>query len=230
MTIDPTSLLVDLPNDKEAALCELAHRADELHKQESLNGVEYGTLAKLLEQFAAKNDLDIEINPKESHGSWRDHFLYVMHRMNAFENDVKVKRAEKEMSDLIDDYKNANSKTSPFGYAFLSTDEKEEIRTKLNEIRNVVDASSLSARKKNALFIRISRLAEEVDRDGTKTDSFFSFAIDLAMTAGEMAGKAKPAVDQFKDILKIILKRRAEAEGVALPKPDDYPKLPSPEI
>ena len=230
MAIDPTSLLVDLPNDKEVALCELAHRVDALHKQESLDGVEYGTLAKLLEQFATKNDLYVEINPKESHESWRDHFIYVMHRMSAFESDVKVKHAEKEMSDLIDDYKNANSRTSPFGYAFLSADEKEEIRAKLNEIRRVVDASSLNMRKKNALFTRISRLAEEVDREGTKTDSFFSFAIDLAMTAGEMAEKAKPAVDEFKEILKIILNRRAEAEGVTLPRPDDYPKLPSPEI
>jgi hypothetical protein len=83
--------------------------------------------------------------------------------------------------------------------------------------------------ERRMLFERINGLAQEIDRSGTRTDRFFAFAGDLAFTAGEMAKNAKPAIDEFKEILKIVLRSRAKEEKVQLPKPEDVLRLPSPE-
>lgn len=114
-----------------------------------------------------------------------------------------------------------------FGFAFLDATEKGEIHERLNAIRQVIETSDLAVRKKNALLNRVNLLAKEVDAVGTSTDRFFSFMGDLAYTAGEMATKAKPAIDEAKEMLRIVVNARARDEGVELPKPKDWPLLPS---
>jgi hypothetical protein len=115
-----------------------------------------------------------------------------------------------------------------FGVATLTSDEKSDIHSHIDAIRTIIEESDLSARKKNALFGRLNGLAQEVDREGTRTDRFFAFAADAAFVLGDMDNQAEPFLKEVKDILKIVSRARAKNEGVALPPGEEILKLPSP--
>jgi len=115
-----------------------------------------------------------------------------------------------------------------FGFAALSSDEKVAISNKLGDIRDVIVASRLSDSKKKSLLDRLAKLETEVQMDKTPTERFFSFLGDLAMTAGEMSTNARPAIEDFKDILRIVMRSRAKSEGATLPGSGEWPQLPSP--
>jgi len=117
-----------------------------------------------------------------------------------------------------------------FGVAKLTADEKDEIHIHLDAIRKIIEESELSVRKKNALFGRLNGLAQEVDREGTRTDRFFAFAADAAFVLGDLANKAEPLLKEVKDILKIVTHARAKNEGIALPEGEELLKLPFPKI
>jgi hypothetical protein len=131
-----------------------------------------------------------------------------------------------DVDELIQEYEAATTTQGAFGYAKLDKSEKTSIHQHLKKIREIIEKSALDDRKKNALFERINKLSEEVDREGTRTDRFFAFAGDLAFVAGIMAGRAKPAINEFKEILKIVLRSRARQEQTALPKPQEVFSLP----
>jgi hypothetical protein len=114
------------------------------------------------------------------------------------------------------------------GYAVLDGEEKKEIHRHLAKIRSIIEGSSLDDRKKNSLFERLSDLAREVDRNGTRTDRFFAFAGELSFYIGQFAENAKPAIEQAKSILKIIWRARERHDGTKLPRPDDELLLPEP--
>ncbi len=133
---------------------------------------------------------------------------------------------DKEISEAIDLYENQVTKDS-FGYAVLDETEKTIIHSKIANIREIIEKSDLSDRKKNALFDRLSNLIKEVDRNGTKTDAFFAFAGDLAFVARDFHENSKPLISDFKDILKIVMRDRAKKEGIELPGPEDFPALPT---
>ena len=116
-----------------------------------------------------------------------------------------------------------------FGYAYLSNEEKRLIHEHLSAIRSAIEASNLDDRKRNAIMERINKLAAEIDKNGTGTDRFFAFMGDLALVAGQMKQRAKPALDEFKEILKILMKNRAKHEGAALPPGQEFPQLPTPD-
>jgi hypothetical protein len=89
-----------------------------------------------------------------------------------------------------------------FGYAVLEPDEKAEIHKHIEKIRELIEESGLEDRKKNALFGRLTELSKEVNRNGTRTDGFFAFASEFAFCMGQFSKRAKPAIDDLKDILR----------------------------
>jgi hypothetical protein len=128
---------------------------------------------------------------------------------------------------LLDEYDVQRGDTQ-FGVATLTADEKNEVHSHIDAVRKIIEDSTLNPRKKNALFGRLNDLAQEVDREGTRTDRFFAFAADAAFVLGDMANKAEPFLKEVKDILKIVTHARAKNEGIALPEGEEILKLPSP--
>lgn len=66
-----------------------------------------------------------------------------------------------------------------------------------------------------------------MDRVGTRTDAFFGLLGDLGIQLGQFGENAKPMTNEIKSILRIIMRSRARAEDVALPKTADFPLLDS---
>jgi hypothetical protein len=74
--------------------------------------------------------------------------------------------------------------------------------------------------------VRLSKWVK--NRNGTRTDRFFAFASELGFSIGQFTKDAKPAIDELKDMLKIVSKARARHEGLKLPAGDEILLLPEP--
>jgi hypothetical protein len=135
----------------------------------------------------------------------------------------------REVDRLIDSYEKTVDDADSFGIANLNAEEKERLHEHLNRLRQIIESSEIPVKKKNALFGRLNALASEIDSAGTRTDRFFAFAGDVAFVVGDMAKKAKPFIDEVKEILKIVRGSRARTEQVELPHDDTF-KLPAPDL
>jgi len=215
-------VFADLPHDTDEALCIIADRVDK-RIQLALTEVDAARLALAIEAFTKRMNINISFVERGDGESWRSHLEYLV---NVFSERLAISVAEKEVLAAIDIYEARVKEEARFGYAFLSTCEKSSIHIHIQNIRIIINESNIFIRKKRALLDRLSRLAEEVDKDGTRTDMFFAFPADRGLVSGEMAENAKPALKEFKEVLQIVYKRRAESEGVQLPPPDEFPMFP----
>lgn len=96
----------------------------------------------------------------------------------------------------------------------------ERIREKLNEI-------NFPESKREALFNKLNDFAAEVDRNRTRAESFYAFAIDAARAAREINDEIKPlqqTIDRVFDWLD-----KAKKWGEMLPPWKDRKKIEGPQ-
>jgi len=116
-----------------------------------------------------------------------------------------------------------------FGYARLDPTEKDDLHNHLNHIRGIIEQSEIPDNKKNALFRKLNELSAEVDRTGTRTDGFLGLIGDLGVRLGQFGEDAKPLTKELNSLLRIVMRSRARAEDIALPKSEEFPLLGPPE-
>jgi len=101
----------------------------------------------------------------------------------------------------------------------LDISEKEKIRHFVNQIKELIDKSSLATPKKEQLYDKINAFLKEVDRDRTAWDTFSDLAIGVAHLGGEMAKELEPARKLIDSISRLL--------GKAKEIEDSVPRLPS---
>lgn len=216
----------DLSDEPESALVQLYERSREWMKtSDSGNSrAEYLFIVKFIHKYAERYNLDIDLpslDDIDEHGFLERIIQELSHFKRKIESSIVDSQVEEAISRLEDE-----NRSSSFGIARLSQEDRKQIHVHLNNLRTIIDGAEITERKRNAPLKRLNALVEEVDLEGTKTDRFFEFAGDLAFVAGDMAKKAKPLIDEFKDVLRIVYRARARTEGVELPKPPDPLSLP----
>ncbi|MFS2149637.1 hypothetical protein [Rhizobium sp. Rhizsp42] len=179
-------------------------------------------LNSFIRKFVRKHNLDIPL-PDEA-----DNFAALSEILDAYGKEYRKNVVEEELDELIEGI-SSEADAESFGYAQLNQSEKERIHGNISRIREMIGASDLTDRKKNALYDRLNQLASEVDKSGTKTDRFFAFMGDAAFVLGDMATKAKPFTTELKDMIKTIGKARSRKEGSLLPPGEEVLTLPAPE-
>jgi hypothetical protein len=234
MAIDPEKIFTDLPTDPRLASYELLQRLEKDFAKGNATDADYSAACGYLEAYYDTNNwkppdrinaggynssdsLD-EISRKTRAVPRLQYEAYANQIM--FNHRAVMKTKGKEVLDA------ATAKT--IGYAILEPDEKTEIHKHIEKIRVLVEGSGLDDRKKNNLFTRLTDLGWEVNRNGTRTDRFFAFASELGFSIGQFTKDAKPAIDELKDMLKIVSKARARHEGLKLPEGDEILLLPEP--
>jgi hypothetical protein len=104
----------------------------------------------------------------------------------------------------------------------------EAIREKLNEL-------TLSEAKRESLFNQLNSFAAELDRNRTRTEAFFAFAVELARTAREVNDEFKPLqqtidrvfdwIDKAKKLIDALPpwseRRKIEGPQKRLPPPNN---------
>lgn len=100
--------------------------------------------------------------------------------------------------------------------AKLEPNEKKAIHTLIAGIRELIEQSELTDRKRNTLFARLNDLAAEVDRTATRFDNLMGATIEVATVLGEAGERAKPIVDRLREIMMIGVRAKARDEKVQL--------------
>jgi hypothetical protein len=103
----------------------------------------------------------------------------------------------------------------------LDIDEKDKLRNYVAEIKKVIDASSLSTKKRERLYDLINAFLTEVDRDRAPWDRFADMVIGIAHLGGEAAQELEPVRKLINSIAR-LLGRAKEFE-------DSTPRLPTPQ-
>lgn len=225
LTDDFREIVSELPSEPHLALIEISERINIwAEKPEKTTDEESIKQLKIfIRKFVSKNGLKITL-PAETSGDWAE----MRSKLAKFADLHWSRQAELAIDELVDDFLIQHEKET-FGYAFLNENEKRRIHENITRIREQINSSELTDRKKNALLEKLNMLAAEVDLHGTSTDRFFAFMGDAAFVMGDMAKKAKPFTDEVKDMLRTIGKARSRKEGTSLPPGEEVLTLPSPE-
>lgn len=116
------------------------------------------------------------------------------------------------------------------GYAILALDPdfKTQIGGHLTAIRKIVGDADVTPRKRDAIYIRISKLQEEVDRDWTRTEAVIALWLDVTSAIGDGAKKLDPAIERLERIMKVLGRAKNENDTKSLPAPEEQKRIPAP--
>jgi hypothetical protein len=220
----------DLPPDPSEAIIKFASsiRQDVLNvSPRPAKPEDYTAIASFILKFIDKYSLSINLSKLDS-DSDLNLVMKLLSRIEAYRKTMVREATDAQVTDLLIKYDSFATRES-FGLAHLNTDEKKKIHESIGRIRSILETSTLSDRKKNALYDRLNELAREVDASGTMTDRFFALAGDIGFVMGDVAEKAKPLLREVKEVLRIVTRARARQEGISLPPGDEVLRLPAPD-
>lgn len=86
-------------------------------------------------------------------------------------------------------------KNGTTGLVTLDTPARSAIHQLIQTIREKLNHLNLPENKREALFGKLNAFAAEIDRNRTRTEAFYSFAIDAARAAREVNDEIKPLQD-----------------------------------
>lgn len=78
------------------------------------------------------------------------------------------------------------------GIVVLDQNARRAIHSLINAIREKLDALELPERKRESLFSKLNSFADEVDRNRTRTEAMYAFAVETARTAKEVNNELLP--------------------------------------
>jgi hypothetical protein len=222
-----TELTRDLPDDPRFAITEFASRASSYYRElpADFDRDDAVFILRFIDEFVRKYRIHVPLKLPEAVGPSRQ-AVSVLDQLLKFKETLADERIGTDVAEALTLYSSSHEET--FGLARLNEDEKRKILQLIEKIRSTIETSTLSERKKNALLERLTELIREVNTHGTRTDRFFAFAGDVAFVVGDMTKKAKPLLDEVKEVLRIIGRARARQEGISLPPGDEVLRLPSP--
>jgi hypothetical protein len=110
----------------------------------------------------------------------------------------------------------------------LTDDMKRQIHFYIQNIREIVHATSLPDLKKEAIFSKINSLSDEIDRDRTKAEALTALTLEIASGVGSAAKDLEPAKKLLDSIGNIMAKAKDLAEQLGLPSPKLKPRLEPP--
>ena len=234
MAFDPERIFADLSPDPLLASYELLQRVDKVMQSGEHTDTEWAEACALFEAFYDANSWKPPARIDSGGYSSSDDPAAVAKKTRWFQRlqyEAYVNQIMLNYRHVIKQKAKAaldgNTAKTP-GYAVLDSDEKREISAHIERIRSIIQDSGLDDGKKNNLFDRLTDLASEVNRNGTRTDRFFAFASELSFCVGKMTRNAKPAIEETKAMLRIVYQARARQEGIQLPPGEDVPLLPEP--
>jgi hypothetical protein len=116
----------------------------------------------------------------------------------------------------------------------LDATARRTIHTLINAIKEKLNELALPESKRESLFNKLNAFAAEVDRNRTRTEAFFAFAVEAARAAKEVTEEFAPVqqtIDRIFDWIEKAKKWRdalppwSERKKIEGPKK----KLPAPE-
>ena len=117
-------------------------------------------------------------------------------------------------------------KIGPQNIIVLDAQARQTIHTLINAIKEKLNDLTLPERNRESLFAKLNAFAAEVDRNRTRTEAFFSFAVETARTAREVNDELKPLQETIDRVFDWI--ERAANLTEALPPWGERKKIEGP--
>jgi hypothetical protein len=147
------------------------------------------------------------------------------------ESDSDVFKQYKDFITQVDHFsvqiQIAHVRESGRGSVGLDTTEKQKIRHYVEQIKGVIDDSSLEIAKRERLYDKINDFLAELDKDRTPLRVLSDVVIALSHTGGEAAKELEPAWKWVK-LIASVFGGRQQNERDGLPKPRPQKKLEAP--
>ncbi|MGA0531342.1 hypothetical protein [Hansschlegelia sp. KR7-227] len=224
MAIDVKLVFRELSSDEMLAVGEVLDRLSS-QLSEFSGSEDFEVAFKLARRFIIETGINISTEPLDNE-PWSVDFTHLRTQYADLISKHNLAALEREAADEIRSWKESRDGLE-FGIARFSEDERAKIIVHIERLRIVISDSDLGEKKKARMLGLVASLYEESLQAKTRTERYFAFMGDMAFAVGDMAEKAKPAVEQVKEILKIVMRSQAREEGVVLPPSDNLPQIPS---
>lgn len=117
-------------------------------------------------------------------------------------------------------------KTGAQNVIVLDATTRETIHSLINAIRDKLNALTLPENKRESLFTKLNAFAAEVDRNRTRTEAFYAFAVETARTAREVNAELQPVQQTIDRVFDWIEKAKKLAD--VLPSWGERKKIEGP--
>jgi uncharacterized coiled-coil DUF342 family protein len=117
-------------------------------------------------------------------------------------------------------------KTGASQILVLDATARTTIHQLIEAIREKLNTLDIPENKRDSLFNKLNAFASEVDRNRTRTEAFYNFAIETARVAREVNDEIKPLQDTIDRILGMF--ERAKKLADTLPPWKDRQKIEGP--
>jgi hypothetical protein len=212
---------LDLPDDPEVAFAVLQQRKykelEENWKTESAGGWYYERrYIDTLIAFDEVHNLGILIayrSPPNNDAQFSDFFQEFRRVAEIASQKIKIEEARR-------------IKTGAQNVIVLDATARQTIHTLINAIREKLNELALPESKRDSLFNKLNAFAAEVDRNRTRTEAFYAFAVEAARTAKEINDELQPLQQTIDRIFDWIEKAKQWRD--ALPPWKDRRKIEGP--
>jgi hypothetical protein len=109
----------------------------------------------------------------------------------------------------------------------LDTAAREAVHSLVGAIRSKLNELALPESKRESLFNKLNAFAAEVDRNRTRTEAFYVFAVETARTAREVHDELKPLQQTIDRVFDWIEKAKKWSD--ALPPWSERKKIEGPQ-
>ncbi|NIA68443.1 hypothetical protein HBA54_07540 [Pelagibius litoralis] len=213
---------LDLPDDPEVAFAVLHQRRHEaMEKQWDNDRVQSWYYERryvdTLTAFDEVHNLGILIayrNPPKKDSEFADFF-------QDFRRNAEI-ASQKIMMEAARRLKIGSQNT-----IVLDAAARETIHTLINAIRGKLNELSMPENKRESLFAKLNMFAAEVDRNRTRTEAFYAFAIETARAAREVNEELKPLQKTIDRVFDWI--EKAKKVGDVLPPWEERKKIEGPQ-
>lgn len=110
----------------------------------------------------------------------------------------------------------------------LTPEIRQQLHSYINRIRETIAPIELPSNKKDALLSKLNALADEIDRDRTKTEAWTAFVLEIAGAGGQAARELKPVKDLADAIGSLLGKAKEMADRLGLPSPAPRKRIEGP--
>ncbi len=191
----------DLPDDPEMAFAVLQQREYAALQRvwESIEGPNRHEEQRYIDTLIAFDEVhNLGIladygSPPSKDGDFQDYFMSFHRHAEISSKKVKMEAARR-------------LKTGAESVVVLDTTAREAIHALINAIREKLNELTLSENKRESLFNKLNAFASEVDKNRTRTESFLSFAVDVARTVRAVKDEIEPLQQPIDRVLDLIEK------------------------
>jgi hypothetical protein len=123
-----------------------------------------------------------------------------------------------------------NARVTKIYSVSLDTASKARIHNLVRQIRELIEASDITERKRNSLFAKLNAFEADVDRARTRFENAMLAFVDLADVVHKGTDALKPITDLVTRIKELIGEAKsAEPEPAKLPSPDSLKRVEPPQ-